>query len=283
MLIGAVALAVSGWTVFSSTGDLPGLGSQRINPSLFIPEKFFAAAKTIDSAIPCDETIRAGITSHHDLASPLIRQFFDCVSHANQPSTIILIGPNHFHAGNRAVLTARQNWETPFGVLETDAVLVDALFQSDLVEINDSAVAEDHAAALMMPYLKSTFPRAKVVPLLLLYSLEREDIAALRDLIRSNSTDTTLIIGAIDFSHYQAREQAARYDAETEKFVREFDIDTVLRQGDEHFDSAPGLALILSLFDARTEASLIDHADSSDFGASPAGVTTYFNWIFTRS
>jgi len=283
LLVTLLCLAglVIGWQAVSQTGD----GSYQridINPSQFFPEKFYPSLETGELPDWCQNEFTAGITSHHDLASPLIGQFFRCLAERNNPQTIIIIGPNHFQQGSRAILSGKNAWQTPFGRLAVDQDKLALLSQSELLEISDQAISRDHAVSFLAPYLKYFFPEAKMVPLLLRFDYTQPEaeqgIAWLDKIIDEN----TFLLGSIDFSHYLSLEQAEKNDKVSQQIIDKFYLPEIYRYQDDHYDSAPGLFTILSWLSEQgmTNAYQLNHGNSFDFNQKPFNTTSYFSWLF---
>ncbi|MBU0707953.1 AmmeMemoRadiSam system protein B [Patescibacteria group bacterium] len=254
--------------------------SDKLNPSIFSVTDFFTEYENPSVDI-CSHDMLGGITTHHQQASPLIGQFFKCLAVSTYPKTVVLIGPNHYHRGSRGVVLASQAWDTPFGILEPDIEAITQLAESDLVEINDNAVSQDHAVGLLIPYLSYYFPEAKVVPMLINYSVNEAQTEKFQQFINRVLDEHTIVVGSIDFSHYLTSAESNVMDGETNEIVRNYKLDEIYKNGDEHYDSAPGLYIILSLMkqkNARTET--IAHSDTSEFNGVSSYVTSYFNWVF---
>ncbi len=252
----------------------------RLNPSLFSAADFFVEYEDPSSEI-CGHRMLGGITTHHQQASPMIGQFFRCLQTSTEPETIILIGPNHYHAGSRGILLANQAWDTPFGIVEPKEEFTEKLAQSDLVEINNEAVSQDHAISLLLPYISFYFPEAEVVPLLINYNVDEKQADNFQKFLQRAMADGAVVIGSIDFSHYLTAAEAGKMDFETQTIIREYRLTDVYDNGDEHYDSAPGLYIILSLMKQKNaQAEIIGHSDTSEFGGSSNYVTSYFNWAF---
>ncbi len=278
----AVALA-AGAFVFCRSGvnsESASYKSQALNPSMFSVTDFFAEYDNPSEDV-CHNSMLGGITTHHQQASALIGQFFRCLAVSTQPETVILIGPNHYHQGSRGVLVASQAWNTTFGIVEPDIEKISELAESDLIEINDYVVSQDHAVGLLVPYLSYYFPEAKVVPLLINYSVSESQAERFQEFLSRVMDENTIVVGSIDFSHYLASAEASQMDIETEKLVTEFKLDEVYEYGDEHYDTAPGLYTILALMQRQNaRAETIAHSDTSAFNGVSSYVTSYFNWVF---
>ena len=106
----------------------------------FYDEKTFLEGVEKAKAIQkSDNLIRGGIVPHHLYAADIIADFFKRLSFQN-PQTIILIGPNHYEKGNFKALSSLDNWETPFGIVETDRQLTKQLLDKNLIQIDETTL-----------------------------------------------------------------------------------------------------------------------------------------------
>jgi len=256
--------------------------NQKMNSSQFFSDDFYSSLNRLPITDECNKEFGAGITTHHRLASSLVDQFFRCIQKNTSPKTIILIGPNHYLGGSRGIITARNSWQTPFGNLPADSENIQNLASSISVEVNDTVVEHDHAIAFIVPYIKYYLPQAKIIPLLLRYDFGERELDGFIEKLSGILDDNTVIIGSIDFSHYLTSAQASINDEETKQIIYARDLQEVYQNGDEHYDSAPGIFMILSLLKNENIVSTyeLNHASSAEFTPATQNITTYFNWLF---
>ena len=138
--------------------------------------------------------------------------------YGNGARTFIILGTNHRQTQNRFIGT-RKDFDTPFGIVETDRALVDeiaAAYGDDFFR-EEYVHADEHTIELQAIYLKQIFADTpiKIVPILvgsfddLLETpgspvAQDEEIArfskALRDVLDKRG-DEVALIGGVDFSH----------------------------------------------------------------------------------
>ena len=139
------------------------------------PQPYLKAIKQSSPAVPLNlapgERIRAGIVTHHFLASGLMVRFFDTLRSGPSPETIILIGPNHFHHGSANISLSSLPWKTPFGVVETDRSVVQQLKTVTGLPEDPEAFTGEHSVGVLVPFLKHYFPHSRVVPILVARSV----------------------------------------------------------------------------------------------------------------
>lgn len=256
--------------------------SEKRNTAQFFADDFYSALSKLPTSSECNRKFKAGITTHHRLASELVDQLFRCIKNSGHPKTVILIGPNHYLGGRRDVVTARNDWQTPFGIMEADTDIIAGIQSSSAVEINDQVVEHDHAVAFIVPYIEYYLPNTKIVPILIRHSITKSELEGFIKKLAAFVNEETMIIGSVDFSHYQDSESAARYDEETAIIVEKRDLASVYQNGDEHYDSAPAIYLILSLMNISDSVSTfqLNHSSSTEYTGANQNITTYFNWLF---
>ena len=113
------------------------------------------------------EKVYGGIVPHHFLASDLIAKFFKKIESQNDIETIILIGPNHFNVGFYGILASKAHWNTPFGDIGPDLEVIGILAEGGLVQIDEKPFQSEHSISTITPFIKKTFPDAKIVPIII--------------------------------------------------------------------------------------------------------------------
>lgn len=137
--------------------------------------------------------------------------------HGTAARTYIILGTCHRPTQNRFIAT-KKNYDTPFGLLETNGAMVDEIaaeYGGELF-LDEYAHAEEHTIELNATYLRQTFQDRdiKIVPILV-GSFEDylmtddapakdDDVqrfcAALKKIVEKYGDDVA-IIGGVDFSH----------------------------------------------------------------------------------
>jgi len=192
------------------------------------------------------EPVLGGIVTHHFLASRLMVEYFETVSRSFQPDRIIIIGPDHFHRGVEGVSLNDLEWKTPFGRLEPDLPAIEAIQRAlGLKSYDHDAYATEHSIAVLAPFVKYYFPKARIVPILIRGNANRYMVENLFLALKPLMDSHTHVILSMDFSHYKDSAGVFKADEATEKVMRGMD-----RKGvwGLDIDSRPGLYLMLKLF-----------------------------------
>lgn len=116
--------------------------------------------------LPHKPKIIGGIITHHLLAADLIAEFYTNMENTDY-DLIILLGPNHFSAGEADIITADLDWQTPFGILRADRDLISQLGKNDQLAVDNTTIPNDHSITSQIGFIKNTWPDVKIVPLMI--------------------------------------------------------------------------------------------------------------------
>jgi AmmeMemoRadiSam system protein B len=105
----------------------------------------------------------AMIVPHHLLAADLIAEAFSNLK-AEDYETVILISPNHFNVGEGKIISAGENWETPYGILEADRKLFSELEKSGEISDEKEVFAGEHGIRAEVSFIKKILPEAEILP-----------------------------------------------------------------------------------------------------------------------
>lgn len=231
------------------------------------------------------QNIRAGIVTHHFLASSLMVRFFDGLRVQPAPETIILIGPNHFHHSRRDISISSLPWKTPFGILGTDRAIIQQIKTATHLTEDSEAFTGEHSVGVLLPFIKYYFPRCRVVPILIDFNADENHLMQLRALLsRLLRNPALLVLLSMDFSHHSDASIADSRDQQAQKAISGVDtrkIDSL------HVDCHKGLRLLMeSLRDlGHVSVKFSEHTNSTGLTGnfSQTDVTSYFSvyFIFT--
>jgi AmmeMemoRadiSam system protein B len=217
-----------------------------------------------------EEKVYGGIAPHHFLAARLIAKFYKKLEAQKGVETVILVGPNHFQVGFGGALSSKAYWDTPFGEVAPDAEFIDELVREDLIRVEEKPFAGEHSVSVHMPFLRKTFPGAKVVPLILKEDIGYDTLDRIAEKVHERYGEKALIIASVDFSHGLSLEKAQMQDAESVRTITSFGLEEVPRLG---VDSPASLYLLLRyledcgtrklLFSERSNSALLDISGGS--------------------
>jgi AmmeMemoRadiSam system protein B len=247
----------------------------------FFEESLFNKSVELSSVkvSPVKEKIKGGIVPHHLLASSIIAEFFKYLAES-KPKRIILIGPNHYEAGDYAVISSSSGWKTPSGILKADTGILKAAKGYSFISNNDDVLENEHSVSGIMPFIKYYMPDSYVVPFIVSKNINSDDLENLSGFLTKYSDNDTVIIASVDFSHYLKYQNAQKNDKETLKLLEMFDYKSLLKLGNDYLDSPASLAILLMVMNNvnANKLKVINHTNSSnilnDFESQSTGYYT---------
>ncbi len=227
------------------------------------------------------DQIYGGIVSHHLLTAPDIAEFF-AELRSQDPSTIVLIGPNHFSAGNKAVSISAQSFETPWGIVESNHEVITELITRQSVFHDETPFVEEHSIASLVSYIAYNFPKSTIVPIVLKREVTRTQLDRLARDLSSILPPDAVVVASVDFSHHLNRVATKFHDAASVSAIRDFDFDRLF---DLEIDSPPSIYTLLTYLDAREARRFtFKNKDSTDYTGNRASedLTSYVFGHFVR-
>lgn len=257
---------------------------QLVHPLVFFDKELFdrGVAQVKSQNQPLDFPIAAGIIPHDFFASFMIADFFQKLSF-QKPKTIILIGPNHSEAGNFKALTSLYRWQTPFGAVEPNGVIVKGLFGRNLVKISEGVLENEQSIGAIMPFMKFYLPESSIVPIILSRRMTIEEINILAEKLGSYAKNGIPVIASADFSHYLKSREAQKNDILTLKLMKNFDYPAILSLDSDYLDSPPTLvtALMVARKLDKNNLKILHHTNSGELQKKYfTPVTSYFSIVF---
>lgn len=254
------------------------------HPAIFFEkETFYKAIQRIENQNnKPDYHISGGITPHHLLPGYIIADFYKRLSE-QKPKTIVIIGPNHEEKGDFNALTSKFGWQTPFGIVKPDTELINLLVDENLLKVNEDVLSTDHSAAGSMPFIKYFTPNSKVVPILVSAYMTEENAKSLASSLNKYLDKDSVMVAAVDFSHYQSSEVADKKDETTLKLLNNFDYQEIIRLGNDYLDSPPSILILLMLMQERgtTSSEILEHTNSGQItGKIFTETTSYFSIFY---
>jgi AmmeMemoRadiSam system protein B len=258
-----------------------GLLTPPAPPTALYLQSFFQSRELYEEAFagvgPVSQVrIRAGIVSHHFLARKLIARFFAGLD-PEGVACLILLSPDHYHrlVGRPELwVTTREPWQTPYGVLKADGPVIDSLLASGAGALNDDAFRQEHGAYLLIPFIKRTFPRALIVPIILRGNPDFTRLAQWGAQLKRAAPPGTVLLVSSDFAHGVDAAGARRLDRESLFHLRQLRLPDLKKI---HSDFRPGLAALAGFLGTKPrDFLLVSHRTSADFGSrEPANLTSY--------
>lgn len=241
-----------------------------------------AAAREQAFAVPPAGRVVAGIVPHHLLVAPLMSAWFSHVRPQSAPGTVVIIGPDHENAGVGPVTTTARTFSTATGTIDADAARISALRRDDLAAIDDRLLAKENSVGAVIPLVRTAWPQAKVLPLLVRGNAPAADMQRLAAWLNRTLDEHDLVIASVDFSHYKNLAETRADDAVSIPAVMSGDPARV-----EHIAADSPLSLMAVLAYARMRGATpqkLVHTNSAEFEkqAAASSMTSYLTAYFVR-
>jgi AmmeMemoRadiSam system protein B len=250
----------------------------------FIPQFFHRGLAYVEQQTRSTEPlpIKTVITPHDLTASHIITDIISQLP--TTTTTIIILGPNHDEAGHFPVLTSRYAWQSQVGIIEPNVQIIDSLINQSFTHVDETVLPNDHAVAGIMPYLSHYLCHATVVPLLISGTVTLEQTQQLAQALTSYlQQPDTVLIAAIDFSHYLTSADSKTKDQHTLQLIEQLDYEQILDLNNDYTDSPPTLVTLLQTNQNLnlTNQQILHHTDLADLNQNPHMPTTsYFGIIY---
>lgn len=226
-----------------------------------------------------DQNVIGGIIPHHLLAADLIAELFS--NFTSDYDTVILIGPNHFFAGQAEIISSAYDWQTPYGVLQCDRNILDELLQFKKIKVEEDIFKKEHAINSEVAFIKKTFPQAKFVPLVLRAGVDEKNAADLaKRLAGIAKTRKILVLNSIDFSHYKDSETAQANDKISIQTIKSFDFHKIY---DLDLDSPASIYTLMKFSElSGAKFRLLRNSNSAILSGKPGlkSTTSYVTGYF---
>lgn len=256
----------------------------KTHPSKFFEKQAFSEGVAfVKRNNPTEKTnIRGGVIPHHLFPGFIIADFFHRLKMQN-PDTVILIGPNHYERGDSKVLTSVYGWNTPFGVVQSEDKIIRELTAKQVLKVDDHVLENDHAVAGIIPFIKYYLPATKVVPILLSGFMNEDETRFLASQLESYVNKDTVLVAAVDFSHYLVNKEAQEKDKVTLNVIKKYDYRQLFTLDNDYLDSPPAIAVLLLTMQklGMTKMDILHHTNSGELQKDDyIETTSYFSIIF---
>ena len=249
--------------------------SQTLHQSYVANKVFYDEAYELGQASLEEPAARvyAGIIPHHLIVKDKIAAWFSGLEKFDY-ETVVLIGPNHFNTGRARRATSTQAWQTPYGVVDADVDLINKIISKSEIKNDPAAFTREHSMSAPIAFIKKSFPKAKVVPLIIKDSVTAKEADELAQLLfEMIDPEKTLVIASIDFSHEKTADEADKDDEKSFAAISNFNVEEIYNAA---LDSRPSVYCLLKYLQKieATKASRIFHTNSGRVIGKPDEPTT---------
>lgn len=207
-----------------------------------------------DEQMPQSSSIKALVLPHHDLLLEFYPDFYNIIS-SEQAKTIkrvVVLSPNHYRTDDQFVVTTQNSI---------------SYFNTDFVVVNDMLIESEHGVDLHRPFINQKFDHPEIIPLLFSRYVNQDELDRLiEELMPLLSSDDTILLASVDFSHFLARDVALQKDQVTLDLIREAKADEILDLNDDYLDCPACLYLVIKTMQRldRNQPNLRWHANSAE-------------------
>ena len=247
----------------------------------FQGKEFYGNLEKADSKTKIDEKVYGGVVSHHFFVASEIASFFAKMRN-QKVDTFVILGPNHFGAGNSDILISKYPYNTPWGILEPDEKIIEELLKEKFIENEEFPFEKEHSISSLVGFIKYFFPDSKIAPIILkknVSPLEAELLAKkLTDILGENS----VVLASVDFSHHLNRIAAQFHDEASVSVIENFDYERIYNL---EIDSPPSIYTLLKYLEKKGSQKMIyENINSAVFSndLDSEDVTSYLFSYFTK-
>ena len=269
LLLFALGIVLGGTRVTRvSTNTAPSATSPVYSSELHTKE-FFDHAYEVADGRPTPG-IQSLLVAHHLLvADAMAEDFEDAVS--NEVKTVVIVSPNHFGVGPSPAQVTFGEYVTPYGNVQSDSVVAQKLIAvyPKLVH-SEAAFSNEHGIYALTPFVKKSFPNAKIIPIILYDSLPATEAYQLGQTIAEQLPDA-LLIASVDMTHYQPADYTAANDAKVlQRISDSWLCDGTVCVDNLDIDSNSSMRVLFGFNSARgaTSFQLTRHDSSLGLGAT---------------
>ncbi|HCJ52820.1 MAG TPA: AmmeMemoRadiSam system protein B [Candidatus Kerfeldbacteria bacterium] len=281
--ISLVILVVSGCMITPRVeGDTIEVDApSSVHRAFLMEQSFFDRAYADVSGSREKSAVRGGIVPHHLLASHLIAEFFSRLELSQDPSVVVVIGPNHREIGTDGILISEAAWETPYGRLQPYTEGISSLIQRGVVQADERVFVAEHSISAEVSFIKKSFPEAQVLPIVLMSRATEADLVALASALHEVLPKDALVLASVDFAHYVSSEEADTLDAKSRETLVSFDVEGLASMA---VDSPASIYVLMRYLTARNAQKpvILENSDSAKVigDLTISEVTSYFTMYF---
>lgn len=259
--------------------------TQKTHFAYFMQSEFYTGINQPDKVVPLEGKVFGGIVSHHFYVERYIANFFSKL--ANQtPSVVVVIGPNHFSAGEAEIQVSKLPYQTPWGNLEPDDQIIADLLKSGAVQNEEMPFEKEHSISTLVGFIKHQFPQTKFVPIILKHQTSEDAVNKLAGELNKILPADALVIASVDFSHHVTNNTAKAQDKDTIPLIQNYNYPEILKRTSTEIDSPVSIVALLKYMQLRgattfnytntNQALVSGNLDSQD-------VTSYVFGYFSKT
>jgi len=247
----------------------------------FYNKEFYGDLEKANAKVKMNEKAYGGIISHHFFVASEMANFFAKIGN-QKIETFVILGPNHFGAGNGDILISKYPYNTPWGVLAPDEKIINELLKEKFIENDELPFEKEHSISSLVGFIKYFFPEAKIAPIILKENVSSQKAELLAEKLDKTLGENSVVLASVDFSHHLNRIAAQFHDEASISVIENFDYE---RMYDLEIDSPPSIYALLKYLEKRESQKMIyESVNSADFSDDfdSEDVTSYLFSYFIK-
>ncbi|MCP4677925.1 MAG: AmmeMemoRadiSam system protein B [Deltaproteobacteria bacterium] len=202
------------------------------------------------------------------------------------PGSVVVLGPKHRYAGERAAVSHGSGWRFPFGEVPIDGELAGAIVDETFAVFDNLAHRDEHSLEVQVPFIWRRNPQVRITAVALgmhrLDELEEFGKGLARAVEKTG--DPVLLVASTDMSHQVPEDEAGRLDDMAIQRILAMDpsglYDTVMTHKISMCGVIPTTAVLhAALALGSTEARLVRYANSGEVSGDRRHVVGYAGLI----
>lgn len=270
--------------------ESPNIANNKASPSsadrpavhyaLYSNKDFYTGIVNPPPAEPILGKVYGGTVSHHFYAEREIAKFFSRIKN-QKVETVVIIGPNHFSQGNHQLLMSQWLYRTPWGEVEPDLPVIQALEKEKIAFVEEQPFVIEHSISALVGFVKYFFPQAKFVPIIINRNVGLEQSRQLGGRLAEILPANSLVLASADFSHHQDLAATEKNDARSLKILQTLDFS---KPQAGLVDSPQAVAALMAYVSKKSKNLKFDfeNTNSARLGNNLASkdVTSYFFGVY---
>lgn len=181
--------------------------------------------------------------------------------------TVVVISPLHQLYGGRFLVTSKRYYETPLGLVEVDADLVEEL--DDEIGIDFLEQDKEHSLEIQLPFLQHMLGEFNLVPVMMgdqrLPGCQELSTA----LVKVLGDEEALLVASSDLAHLYDYQEVIAHDRVVQKYVNDFDPEGLAASlAKEEAQACGGGPIVTAMLAARErgadKAKVLKYMNSGD-------------------
>ncbi len=166
---------------------------------------------------------QVAIVPHHNVVADIRNDYLNQVSRSRfATKTIIVLSPDHFSPSQNQISYSPHDWNLSNGLLNYDVDIGSLITKNQ--NNNPSLIYQDHGIFNLLSQIKSNFPQASIIPILIGSHVSQHQLVNLVSTFNQHCLSDCLIISSVDFSHYLPPPLADIHDIYSQKILSSLDI-----------------------------------------------------------